>query len=672
MIKIESTAFLLSALLLSSPTLASKEQNYFDLSLNELLKIEVSGSTLKAETVRSTPSAVTVFTRTQIANMGFNTLDELLNLVPGFQSYRQGEHGNYNAMTSRGRRIGGSSIASLLILVDGHRIAEGGNDGSGNIMPRIPLYNIETVEFIRGANSAIYGSNAMMGVINIVTVTDENELNVSYGSFNRKVANLLLSKDWGRVGIDFYARLENLDGDEYSAALPLSAGRMDTDDPESNRDINLKLQYGDTRLSLIHTGREADNFYIRDSLSNEFNRADSRYDSLSLIHPIAWMDVKTKISLFANSTQFELNEYLLVPPLPHSSPPFTAYAGTVDSVFKSEEQRAKIDSDWSINNRSSLQFGIEYRVVKVTSATTAFNPVFPAFPPIIPEQAAELALVLPEKQKILGLYTQYQHAVTSNTHLTLGVRFDDYSLVKTNLSPKLGLIHHLTDVHTFKLIYGEAFRAPSLAELGLTNNIIIAGNLELKPETVETVELIWAAQWDNTALSVGYFENTFKDSIVFGPNPEPSNLPFQVYYNGDQSPSKGFELEALKDISENWQVRGTWSHLSDKPGESLREADNVGSLMLNYHLRNWNLNLISVYHDERQMVTATDGTTLTLDDYWLLNTKIKYNYKDSWVFSLSVNNLLGEDYQTPAQSTNLPEGIPNKSRDAQVNVTFIF
>ena len=107
-----------------------------------------------------------------------------MNLVPGFQSYRTSLSPISYQFSSRGRRIGNSG-AEILILVDGMRLAEPRTSGGAIVTPKYPLMQVERVEFIRGPGSAVYGSNAMMGVINIVTRTGSNELALDVGSFNR-------------------------------------------------------------------------------------------------------------------------------------------------------------------------------------------------------------------------------------------------------------------------------------------------------------------------------------------------------------------------------------------------------------------------------------------------------------------------------------------------------
>ena len=152
--------FVLSLTYLSS-AVAETSIDLFEMPLEELMQLHVNSSTLTDKTLRTAPSSITVFTHQQIQNLGINYLHELMNYVPGFQSFRQAESGDEYYHSSRGLRVGTSS-REVLILVDGQRLNREFDNATG--APMMALGNIEKVEFIRGPGSAIYGSNAFAGV----------------------------------------------------------------------------------------------------------------------------------------------------------------------------------------------------------------------------------------------------------------------------------------------------------------------------------------------------------------------------------------------------------------------------------------------------------------------------------------------------------------------------
>lgn len=176
--------FFITSILLAFSS-CSAAVDLYALSIEELFDLNVTGSTLSTENLKTVPSAVTVFEYKEIKRLAVSSLDELMPLVPGFQAYRSSSSSLHTQVSSRGRRIG-NTASEILILIDGQRIEDPRASGSTVVMPKIPLSHIEKVEFIRGPGASIYGSNAMMGIINIYTRTNNNEIGLSYGSFNQK------------------------------------------------------------------------------------------------------------------------------------------------------------------------------------------------------------------------------------------------------------------------------------------------------------------------------------------------------------------------------------------------------------------------------------------------------------------------------------------------------
>lgn len=205
---------LLSGFVLIAPSVALAAPNSGDLlalSLEDLMQIQVVSSTLTEKNLRTVPSSVTVFTHTQINAMGVDYLDELLNFVPGFQAFRQADSGGEYYHSSRGGRSGTSS-REVLILIDGKRINAEFAAGSVHM---ISLKNFEKVEIIRGPGSAIYGSNAFLGVVNITTIKNKDMLALQVGSNERTQTQLFKTAQMGELNLDFFANAYRDRGQAY-------------------------------------------------------------------------------------------------------------------------------------------------------------------------------------------------------------------------------------------------------------------------------------------------------------------------------------------------------------------------------------------------------------------------------------------------------------------------
>ncbi len=668
-------------LLFASTSLSAQEDidDFLSMSLDELLQVEITSSTLTPEKLKTVPSAVTVFTHEEIKRLGLDKLGELMNLVPGFQSFQSSGSSLGTPFSSRGRRISGVP-AEILILIDGQRYDSPRTSGSSTLAPTYPLIYIEKVEFIRGPGAAIYGSNAMMGLINITTRSNVNQVTLGYGSYNSKQLYIQTSAQFGSMTMDMLGHIESDEGSSYNLQDTFSSARIDTDDPLMMADLAFKLQWKNTQINIKHNQFKVENFYELSSLSNGFNERDGQISSVSLKHDFNWKQVSSYFWLSYNSVNARVNtqvtpaNFFNSPGLPPSNP-VSADPLLVSVNFDNyTESRTQWHNDWQINDKSALQFGIELRQINAPESIASnnfdlgelVNGVFPVtyyggqLLPSTPVQAES-------ERNIIGIYTQFQQKLFTATRLTLGLRYDDFSDIGSQVSPRFGLVHEINSNHSIKFLYGEAFRAPSEGELNLLNNPVLLGNPNLKPETVKSTDVIWIAQWTQTSFSLGYFENHFIDSIVEAKT-EHANT--SQYTNMEQDPTKGYELEIAHELNRHWLLRTSFTHITDKPDLSFREASNKGSITINYQQTHWNANLISSYFDTRE--TIINGVNTPLSDYWLLFAKLQYNLTSQLETYIQAKNLLDENYLTPSSSSNLTEGVPNRGRELLVGLSWKF
>lgn len=249
------------------------------------------------------------------------------------------------------------------------------------------------------------------------------------------------------------------------------------------------------------------------------------------------------------------------------------------------------------------------------------------------------------------------------------LRYDDFSEIGSQTSPRIGLVNKINENHSLKFLYGEAFRAPSESELNLINNPVLLGNSNLKPESVQSLDLIWIGEWESSIISLGYFENRFTDAIV----ETLGNQGIPEYLNIDQGPSKGFELELKYQVNQNWLLRANFTDITEKPIDSYREADQLASFIANYLNDDWGINLIATWHNERELAALdNNGQRVTLNDNWLLNTKFHYNFNQHWRAFLQIKNLSDEEYFTPALGAQLTEGVANRGREYLLGVNWYF
>lgn len=626
---------LLSVLLLTLPSAvqaASSSDDFLQLSIEDLMQVQVVSATLTEKNLRTVPSSVTVFTHEQINLMGIDHLDELLNFVPGFQAFRQADSGGEYYHTSRGGRSGTSS-REVLILIDGKRVNAEFSAGSVHM---ISLKNIDKIEIIRGPGSAIYGSNAFLGVINITTIKNKNMLAVLAGSNNRKQVQLFKTAQIGDWNLDFFGNAYRDDGQHYVIENFSTHGPYQSRDPIDGYDVDVKFGSEKSLLSLTYFSRNAQDFFLSEKTSNEYNDSKVSDTSVNFQQSLDWAaDITTDYSF----RYHQRTTYIQIPLIPPA----------VDATFQEAGYEFNLHNNWLISDVHSVQFGLENRRIK--SESVDLNTIYSS---ILINEAYQ--------RDVVGLYVQNQNTFAMNTELTLGARYDYYSQIGSAFSPRLGLTHQVSDIQSVKLLYGKAFRAPGIGDLTLTRNNSLIGNPDLKPEKIATWELVWAGSWKKSSLILTAFDNTVDDSIVQGFGEDGTT---RMYVNAkDLQRSKGFEFEYLVRLNSNWQVRSQYSMFNKLPDTAFRQADNIASLVINYEHQQWNINLSTNYAAERKMLAGKNF--ITLDSYYLLNGKLQYSFNESTRVYLQAKNISNENYLTPSQGTILTTGIQNRGRELSI------
>lgn len=669
---------LLCSILFTHGVIADQSDDLFSMSLEELLQVKVTGSTLTQENLLTVPAAVTVFTHEEIKRMGLDYLDELANLVPGFQSYRSAQSPLENPISSRGR-LNSLEAPELLVMVDGQRVDGPRSNGTTVAYPKYTLAYIERVEFIRGPGSAVYGSNAMMGVINIITRSNVNEVSIAGGSFNRKKLNVQASNDLGPVHMAFFGQSDADDGDNYRLQDTFGADKINTDDPRQTDDFTVKANWEDTSINLQHHRFEVENFYELAGISNNVNHREGTLDSIALKQKFNWLDIESWIQVDHKETNVTLAGQLTEEGdfnHPSASSPPSNDAIYVEAKFHNySESRLHWHNALNIAEKSHMQFGFEIRKVDApeTIAKNNFDlgdlatGNFPIayYGDMLPTTTVQ------EKstRNISAQYIQVQHSLFDTTDLTLGVRHDDFNKLGSQVTPRFAVVQRVNKRNSIKLLYGEAFRVPSESELHLSNNPVLLGNPDLKPEIVKTWDLIWVGQMKSTAFSLGYFENHFTDAIAEAP----TSLATPQFQNTKQDPTKGFELEVSKEFFQSWLVRATYTNIVEIPDESFRQATEFGSFIINYQYKKWNGNIISTWHGERELAALdSNGDRKALSDKSIIDAKIGYHYNAEWEGSLHVKNIMNTEDYAPALGAKLTEGVANRGREALLSIKWSF
>jgi outer membrane receptor protein involved in Fe transport len=432
-------------LLLAPRVPAAQEPDAADvLGLDSLLNVPISASGTYQQTARQAPSSVTILTHEVMERFGYRTLQDVLAGVSGlYLSYDR----NYNYLGARGFSRPTDYNNRILLLVDGHVLNEG-IWGSAPLELPIDLRSLERVEIVRGPGSALYGTGAVLGVINLVTRSagqlGGTQLALHGGSSGRRGASAVLGHRLpSGVGLGLTATWDDNDGQdlfypEYDTPETHN-GVAHHLDWEKTWLVQSKVDRGDLTLSAllsrrmkaIPTGSYGMAFNARPArTADEFGFAELKYDHA--------LDASKRVRVRGFVDRYVYDGVY-------------AY-GAYDYLDRSRNESVGSEASfrWDIGSAQHLTAGAEYR--RHLRATY-----------VAVDQAGVVAgWHVP--YGVASAFVEHEFQPTGHVTVLAGLRVDDYTTTGTSVTPRAALLYDPAQGTTLKLLYGRAFRAPNLNE----------------------------------------------------------------------------------------------------------------------------------------------------------------------------------------------------------------
>ena len=618
----------------------------FTMDLNELMDVKLTIASRQPETLRQAPSAVTTFVRSEIMAMGIDDVYDLLNYVPGFQTSRSIDVVQEPLVHSRG-------IANLngevLFMLNGHRLNENSQGRATRYVRSIPTNNIERVEIIRGPGSAMYGSNALLGVVNIITVSGKNELEVHGGSYDARGGRLALSKTFGQAHMDASLGYNRDRGERYNI------DGKETRDPREDINFYSSLSLGKTSLDLAYLQRKDKDFISFNGVgASDTTWTDTKYLMAALSHD--WQfgdDLKITTGLSYTQDQISSSGWFAA-----ANPPAYSYDRLLGPYGTTSATEANMDASYSIDSKSTLTAGLDYRYAGQDFQGVCTNYLSPTHS-LSPSDANYLGECVQEKDipsldsrevflTSYGLYSQYRRQLPAHLNALVGLRYDHDEVSGEALSPRLGLIWQHKDT-TMKAFWGSAFRAPTIAEL-YTDSPRSQGNINLKPERVETTEMVVQQHLKYIELEGVLFHNSIIDSIdrLVGSDG------VQRWINGSRRNYEGAEARVIWELFAGLRLYLTHTHIFTNLAPA--SYDDFSSFIVNYQTGKWQLNLNGIYRDNQDIALANQN------DYTIINAKVRYNVNKAVSLYAKAENLLDYEYATYESEVSSPafDSVPNK------------
>jgi outer membrane receptor for ferrienterochelin and colicins len=593
------------------------------------------------QNLKDAPASISVITQEDLKRKPVQNLKDVLQDVPGVQLTNEGDN-------RKGVSIRGLDSSYTLILVDGKRVSSRNavfrhNDFDLNW---VPVDAIERIEVVRGPMSSLYGSDALGGVVNIITkkigqkwtgtLSADSTIQEHRDRGDTNNGQFYTSGPLvdGVLGLKAYGSVSKREKDDQQRSSTSTSGETPRIEGFTSRDANVEFAWTPTENHDFTAGYGFDR-QDRDSDSLDKNRLERQNYSLS--HNGRWGVGNSELKVYGEKVDNKN---------PGNSSPITSESNAVDGKY--------VLPLGEINQL--LTFGGEWRHDKLkdpvnltggTSSTTS---------------ASQYALFLEDEWRIFEPLA-----------LTTGIRMDDHETYGDHWSPRAYLVYSATDTVTVKGGWATAFKAPSLLQLSpdwITGSCRgaceIVGNPDLKPETSESFELglYYSGEegWlEGVQASITTFQNDVDDRISISrtanvnqaqsyPNYVGLNAdgePIFRYYNVNKARIRGVETELKFPIAEDWKVTLNYTY---NDGRDISNGGNKPLSELPFHTANgtvdwkatqdWSFYVQGNYKGEKRALTSGEPTP---GGYVIWNTGAAWQATKAVKLRAGVQNLLDKD-----------------------------
>lgn len=582
----------------------------FEMTLDELINIDVSTISKEEEKIIDAPGTISVFTRREINNFSPKSLKELLSRVVGVFPITSGDFRNAGSASIRAQHS--SSIDKhILILINGKQVLDPYTGGlNHDIFRAFPVKIIERLEVVRGPGSVLYGTSALEGVVNIITnqkeLKDTHHISLGRSDYDETKVSLSSRGQFksGDLNYTFGAQLNKLedwkidhvDADQKSGKYNLE-----------RQDYNLygNINYKNSRLQVLKTQNDELNLGGSLSLFPQTKLQQRRYFT-NLGHTL-------KITKnYSVDLDFIYNRI------------HVAQEGELDA--KANELNYEIVNRYSSDKLKAL-FGASYKDTdgKNTNSTG--------------EQSYT--------NKAYRFYTQFNYKIINPLNLIVGFQFNNSNNSKEDYSPRLGTIYKISPYLSAKVLYAKAYRAPSGFERSIFLKVgsgDLKGDPNLNSEQITTfsTSLIWKK--DNHYLDLTAYRSKQEDTIrVFFDASGSNDLDF---INQGTSRYEGIELE-YKFVKNKFDIYSAFSYQENLNKTGERNTQKVPNFMakigFSYQfMKRYKLGLYDNYYSKIDSPKSAKMLNPDHENYHHVTLNIQGEL-DKFTVLFQVDNLLEND-----------------------------
>ncbi len=555
-------------------------------------------------------SSASVITAEELKKKGKTTVLEVLRTVPGVAIAESGSFGGSTSLYLRGAKPG-----HTLVLIDGIEVNDPMAIDRSFDFAHLSTDNIERIEIIRGPQSTLYGSDAIGGVINIITKKGEGktkfELVTEGGSHNTFKQSI--SSSSGTKRADIFLSYSHLESDGISKAKDGAEK-----DGYSNSTFSSRLGYkisDDCRLGFVlrytDTETDIDDTYYDDDPNYTAWRKNLA-GRLSLEQAInSWWD--HRLSFYYTDVRRKYRD----------EKDHLDISEDKQSWYKGDNKRFEWQNNFSFSDLDVLTLGLEYEEERGTS---------------LYRYLSSISKIDRRKVNNKAYYLQNQFKLWKKLFTTLGFRVDDHQVFGLEPTYKLSTAYIIPQTATrLKGNWGTGFKAPSIYQLYSSY-----GDPNLKPDESRSYDFGFEQNFLNGKISFGatYFHNEFKNMIDYDWN-------VSKYQNIANAEAKGGECELTFQPQDNLSIGANYTYTKTKDKDTglklgRRPRHQVG-LDINFSfLDKGNLNLSADYLSSRW---DNNTNTHRLKQYIKADLFVSYDFTETFQIFANIKNLLDREFQ---------------------------
>ncbi|HOI44615.1 MAG TPA: TonB-dependent receptor [Candidatus Aminicenantes bacterium] len=580
---------------------------------------------------REVATSVTVISRSDLEAAQKTTVLEALKDLMGGSVVQSGGLGSAASLMLRG-----ANSEHTLVLLDGVELNDPITPSRSYDLAHLDLDQVERIEVLRGPQSTLFGSDALGGVVNIITRKGEGRpkasLSLSSGSMNTSTGRLGVAGSSGRASYSLGLAVIGSDG--ISAANSALPGNSERDgyknlsfssrlgyEPAKNLQVNLTTRYLRTRTDLDNFGGP----YGDDPNSSQ------RYDSL-------FVKGEARGRFLNNRLESKLGLAFIRSDRRNDNPVDESHPYDLD---KGSYQSTMAKLDWQnslvLHASNTLTFGVEFEREAGKSeyeSAGIWGPSLNVFPR--------------QKTSGVGIYIQDQVRLAGSLFAAVGIRLDGHSRSGNALTYRIAPAYFIKETGTrFRLTLGTGFKSPSLYQLYAPPTAWgPIGNMQLKPEE----SIGWDAgidqEWASGRLKAGatYFFNRFKNLV---------NFDFvHGYVNVGRAETSGLEISGEAKPADHVALRASYTRLKAKDRDTgldllRRPKDKITAGLTARLFEKFNFHLGLVYSGRRDDLDFSSWTSarVTLPGYTLIDAALSFPISSKIEAYVRLDNILNRHYE---------------------------